>query len=108
MKYLVLTLGLALGACTTTTSIDPQPAPHAPPITLQAVEYGCASAGAALEAINLNFARLSAGARQRVAQAKSVTDPICLQTTVPTLSSTAKAGFDAAVLALTGAQAEVQ
>lgn len=71
--------------------------------TVQTVEYGCASASAALKIVNANFARLNAATIAAVSQAKAVTDPICLQPTVPTLTTTAQAAFTGAVATLANA-----
>jgi hypothetical protein len=99
-KVMMLAAALAIPGCTTSTTVG---TPGTVPAGLQTTEYGCASAGAALAIINANFARLTVAQRATVAQAKSVTDPICLQVVPPTLASTAKAGFDAAVLQLSAA-----
>lgn len=98
MKTLAVILALSIGACSTVTPSQD--------VTVKSVEYGCASASAALKVINANFAKLSAGTRAKVAQAKAVTDPICLQATVPTVTGTAKAAFDGAVVAFTSVSAE--
>lgn len=97
MKRFIIFFALILAGCNASGSLGTQQN------TVSAVEYGCASAAAALKVINANFARLNNATVANVAKAKAITDPICLQPMVPTLTTTAQAGFTAAVTQLADA-----
>lgn len=86
--------GLIILGCTT---------PQGQMTALQSTEYGCASASAALKTINVFFAKIPPATLATIARAKDVTDGICLQDTVPTLTTTASAAFRAAVAQLSTA-----
>lgn len=75
-----------------------------PPVAT--IEYGCASAAAALKVINLNFAKLSPATRASVVKAKAITDPVCTMAAVPTLAGAAAAAFSGAVADFAAASAE--
>lgn len=93
---------LLLYAC---AGITPQSADQA---TFAAVSYTCASATAALKtAIKLND-RLTPDNRANVTRAGQTLNPVCSQDPVPTVSTTAKAALDAALLQLTVAAAQAQ
>ena len=77
--------------------------PEGQQTALQSTEYGCASASAALKTINVFFARIPMATLATIARAKSVTDGVCLQEMVPTLTTTAAAAFKAAVADLSSA-----
>jgi len=94
MKFLILIAALALGGCMT---------PEGQQTALQSTEYGCASASAALKTINVFFAKIPPATLANIARAKDVTDGICLQETVPTLTTTAQAAFKSAVAQLSTA-----
>ena len=99
MKNFTLVAALALVACST---------PAADSGALQATEYACASATAALKTAILFNERLSSGTRASVTKAVQVIDPICSQENPPTLGSDARAALSSAVAALTSAAAEAQ
>jgi len=70
------------------------------------VEYVCASATAALETVNRFFDKLAPGTIAAVAQAKAITDPVCTQEEVPTLSDAAMNALRGALTQLTNASIE--
>ena len=90
MKTRILIVGAALllASCMS---------PEGQQTALQSTEYGCASASAALKTINVFFAKIPPTTLTTIARAKDVTDGVCLQETVPTLTTTAQAAFRAAV-----------
>lgn len=83
---------VALTACMTATSQN---------TALQATEYSCASATAALKTVIALNDKLSAAQRANVSKAVAVIDPICGQKSVPTLDTTAQAALTGALTQLT-------
>lgn len=77
--------------------------PEGQQTALQSTEYGCASASAALKTINVFFAKIPMATLATIARAKAVTDGVCLQQTLPTLTTTATEAFKAAVADLSAA-----
>lgn len=94
MKNLLLSFAcaLALAGCMSTTGMN---------TALQATEYSCASATAALKTVIALNDKLSAVQRANVSKAVAVVDPICSQKTVPTLDTTAQAALTGALTQLT-------
>ena len=99
MRIIVLAAALALAGCVSMTTQDK---------ALQATEFACASATAALKTAILFNERLSPGTRASVTKAVQIIDPICSQENPPTLGSDARAALSSAVAALTSAAAEAQ
>lgn len=98
MKFIALFLVLAMAnAC---QSADQN--------TLTGVEYGCASATAALKTAIVFNDKLTPAQRAQITHASNIINPICSQPNVPTLDSTARAGFDVALKELTGVAGAVQ
>lgn len=67
------------------------------------VEYGCASATAALKTAIVFNDKLTPALRAQITHGTNIINPICSQPTVPTLDTTARAAFDVALKELTGA-----
>lgn len=102
IKTIILATFMALSGCSVLNQTPVQQ-----DATLKDIEYSCASASFGLKAVNANFAKLSDATIAIISKAKAITDPVCEQSTYPTLTSTAYAAFKGAIADISTASATV-